>query len=220
MANDPPGNSSQLPTPEDFAKLSLPVEELASNTPLYRIHKSHYSPLFFPSQATKPGHTPTYRFDDPRGHFGVMYASLQKVGAFAETVTRGFFDHPPHLPRILSWSDYSDRSITTVLPKTPLRVVNLVDDSVVLKLGFDTNLMTCADYTVPQEWSRLVHDHPENVDGIQYIARHAPSCRSLAIFDRVGSTHFSKHTSHALTASDIPEEILLYLYEAGFTLVP
>jgi hypothetical protein len=50
-------------------------------------------------------------------------------------------------------------------------------------IGADERL--CAgNYDVSQRWARAIYEHPSRPDGIYYRARHDPSQRSAAVFDR------------------------------------
>lgn len=145
-----------------------------------------------------------------------MYASQQKVGAFAETISRQFFEQRLSSPKILYWSRYSDRVITRVVPKQPLKVLDFTDNATQARLGATAQIMHSDDYSWTRKWACLSYNHPQTPQGIRYTARHAASTHSIAIFDRFGEVRFERKESIPLTPKEIPCEILEYLDRAGF----
>jgi len=55
------------------------------------------------------------------------------------------------------------------------------------RIGADARLTSGDDYALSHRWSKAIHDHPSQPDGILYRARHDPSRLSAALFDRLGS---------------------------------
>src|SRR5574338_1612883 len=70
----------------------LPDDIYDEETPLkiYRIHDKDCDPIFF-------GRTCRYRFDDPDKVFGVLYAAVNREGAFVEAVLRQKLGHRPQV---------------------------------------------------------------------------------------------------------------------------
>lgn len=64
----------------------------------------------------------------------------------------------------------------------PLRLVDLTGRGLTT-IGADERLCS-GNYDVSREWARAIHEHPARPDGIYYRARHDPSQRSVAVFDR------------------------------------
>src|SRR5439155_24778119 len=77
MAAKPPGRLP--PPPADLASRELPLTRVSQ--PIYRIHPTRVSAIFF-------GKTGTSRFDDPQKRYGVLYAALSPEGAFSEVFLR------------------------------------------------------------------------------------------------------------------------------------
>jgi hypothetical protein len=76
--------SLPLPAPEpppNLHRRKLVIEELPAGTPIYRFHTAKYPPTFFDTSQSS-------RFNSPDGSYGVMYAALERHGAFAETFLR------------------------------------------------------------------------------------------------------------------------------------
>lgn len=61
------------------------------------------------------------------------------------------------------------------------------------------------DYTESQAWSRAFFEHPDNVDGVLYRARHDQDQRSIGLFERP-----------AAAASTAPHGLLAVLETHGF----
>lgn len=219
MTDEAKKREPYLPTQESLHSRALPIIELPSASIFYRIHPAKFSPFHFPNRHNMPDHRPRYRFDDPRADFGVMYMSRQKVGAFAETISRQFFGVDPEY-RILFWSDYKDRKLSKIRCAQPLSLVSLTGDIDLARLGVDSQLTSTDDYSWGQSWSRLFYDHPDQVDGICYPARHAPETQSVALFDRALTQSFEITASFRLTPDETPMEILEYLAAAEIGISP
>jgi len=67
------------PPPLDLASRKLPLSPVSG--PLYRLHRSSLSGIYF-------GKSGRSRFDDPQQQFGVLYAALKPEAAFAEAMLR------------------------------------------------------------------------------------------------------------------------------------
>jgi hypothetical protein len=94
----------------------FPVDLLPAGTVLHRIRQTALSPVFF---GPGPGTLPTYRSDSARSRFGVLYVSLSRAGALAETL----FRNPQRL--MVAISDIADRAATELACRRELRVVKL-----------------------------------------------------------------------------------------------
>jgi hypothetical protein len=184
--------------------------EIASETPFFRIFDSAYSPFFYRDM-------PRGRFDDFCAEFGVMYLSRQEHGAFAETISRQFFDRPRG-PIYISLREYEDRRLARLRAKSALRVVDLTKGSSLLNLRLPSDIANVDDYFFTQRWARAFYHHRDEVDGILYPARHAPETQSLAVFDRFDESKFEHEVSIQLHYDTLPRAILDYVYEAGITL--
>lgn len=156
---DPPG---------DLSSRALPVTAVTGD--LYRLHRADHDPLHF-------GRSARNRFDDPSGQFGVLYAGDSPACAFVETYGR-----LDHIPRLVTQQELGDRCLSRLVPRSPLRVVDL-SAAGLRRLDADNRLCT-GDYRIAQRWSAALHDHPDRPDGILYRSRHDPSRVCFALFDR------------------------------------
>jgi len=162
----PPG---PLPDPPaDLARRTLPLRTVSS--PWYRFHPPRRPALFF-------GRTGSGRFDAPAGQFGTLYVAEDAGGAFAETFGQ-MLDH-----RSIDEADLSRRHLALIHPPRPLRLADVTGPGLA-RLGADARLFA-GDHAVAHRWSLAVYRHPQKPDGILYRARHDPSRRAAAVFDRV-----------------------------------
>jgi hypothetical protein len=66
-------------------------------------------------------------------------------------------------------------------PTHPLRVIDLAESGSLFKIGADSRLFA-ADYGISQLWSKALHDHPVNAQGILYPSRLDPARQCVALF--------------------------------------
>ena len=170
--------------PDDFDSIELPLvsKSVHASTrkiaggPWFRLHATGHGALHF-------GRTHTYRFDDPKGKFGVLYAGTDEYCAFIETF--GQVLGPP-LPaaglRYVTDGDLERRDLARIRTSSKLRLVDLTGAGLA-RVGADARLCS-GDYRVAQKWSRAIHEHPSRPDGLVYPARRDPSRAAVAIFDR------------------------------------
>lgn len=181
MSVVPPVVHCPLPPP-DFDKRDLPTVALAlSVEPLYRIHRTIHGPVFF----NRPSLTQTtYRFDSPDNAYGVLYAAETLEVCLQETLIRDSF-HGQSLPFLIDEQEVAARAFSRLYTESgkPLLLADLT--SGLTWLGGDARIWTTADYTGPNQWSKAVHDHPHNFDGMLFISRFSQQ-PAIAIFDRVG----------------------------------
>ncbi|QMI49899.1 RES family NAD+ phosphorylase [Burkholderia sp. MBR-1] len=175
----PDGLECPLP-PEDFFDATIPVHELnLSATNLYRIHRRTYDPIFYNRRATS---STVYRFDAPNDEYGVLYASPSFDVCMAETIMRGRY-HGVRVGtyHVIDENDITSRSIATLglEDARPLRLADLTGP--LWRFGFDARVLSVADYTAPNLWSRAIHDNRANLDGIYFRSRYANDV-SVAIF--------------------------------------
>jgi hypothetical protein len=163
-------NSNPSPHPEppvDLASWNLPLIEI--NEPLFRIHQTQHSPLYYGSSGNN-------RFDAPNGEYGVMYAAADANGAFIET-----FGSATGI-RVVALSDLLSRSISELTCLKPLTLVDLTGAGLA-RLRADNRLCD-GEHALAQRWALSLWKHQKQVDGIYYRARHDPSRYCAAIFDR------------------------------------
>jgi hypothetical protein len=155
--------------PADFATRDLPIEVVPAGETFIRIHCSALDALHF-------GNSGDNRFDDPQGQYGVFYAARSLEGAFAETCLRAVG------ARLVPLSRLAGRSATVLRVETELRLVELHGPGLA-RLGA-TAVVSSGTYDVSQPWSRAIHDHPANVDGIVYRSNHDNGEHCVALFER------------------------------------
>jgi hypothetical protein len=158
------------PLLRDAARYPLPLVSLAG--PWVRIFRfaAGRSPLYF-------GSASTYRFDDPFGRFGVLYAADHLAGAFIETFGRAVGQH------LIAVGDLRERHLASVRASRPLQLVDLRGRHLAA-LGATGELTAGRDYVRSQRWSRWFYRHPQRPDGLLYPCRHDPEQRAVALFDR------------------------------------
>jgi hypothetical protein len=45
-------------------------------------------------------------------------------------------------------------------------------------------ISTIVPYDIPQKWARVLHNHPQMIDGIQYVSRPLNDQRAVVVFHR------------------------------------
>jgi hypothetical protein len=119
----------------------------------------------------------SFRFNAPANEFAVLYLSTSLEGAFVES-----FGWATGIQLVTV-----DALITRELLDVQLSpAVNLLDltGPGLSRLGADDRLCKGDDYGLAQRWALAIHEHPSEIDGILYGARHDPACTSIALFDR------------------------------------
>lgn len=175
------GPSGEAPLPPAWLKeADLPVHQVPSATPLYRIHRLTHGPVFF---GPGPGNPPTYRFDSTAGVFSVLYVGLGFAGAVVETVLR----NPAR--KVVSYHEIADRASTVLRSGRDLKLVRLHGTGL-QQVGCDNSVST-GPYGPCGAWADALWDHPSAPDGIAYQSRHDPGEVCLALFERpsLGLTH-------------------------------
>jgi len=153
---------------DDLNKKPLPV--VAIHRAWVRLHQQHLAAKFF-------GKAGRFRFDAPRGEFGVLYAGQDEACAFIEA-----FGDPLDI-RILSYRVLAEYCLSSVRTARPLRLVDLTGPGL-RQVGADARLTGGDDYAYSQVWAASLWRHPDQVDGLLYRARHDPSLQAAAVFDR------------------------------------
>lgn len=155
------------PPPADIHTRKLPLVTIKGN--LYRINRSTDSWRYFGKNKSK-------RFDDPLGHYGVLYVAIQPDAAFAEVFLRQIS------LMVVAENDLWSRSLVT-LSTSALKCVDLTGPGL-RRLSCDNRISTEKPYHTVGLWSRAFYDHPQQPDGIVYRSRHNPKLTCLALFDR------------------------------------
>ncbi|WP_404788993.1 RES family NAD+ phosphorylase [Altericista sp. CCNU0014] len=152
--------------PKHLSTQNLPLIQLQQSW--FRIHQSRYEPLHFGNSG--------YRFDASGQEYRILYIAQYEQGAFIETF--GTYTGI----RIISNDELSLRSISCLQHSCPLNLVDLTGPGLA-KIGADSRLCD-SDHPLAQRWALAFWQHPMQVDGIYYRARHDPSQYCAAIFDR------------------------------------
>ncbi|WOD14155.1 RES domain-containing protein [Paraburkholderia kirstenboschensis] len=173
------GADCPLP-PNDFADAAIPVYELnLSVTDLYRVHRRVHDPIFYNRRSTS---TTVFRFDASNDEYGVLYASPSFDACMAETIMRDRYQGvnvgEQHM---IDESAITSRAVAVLGVETarPLRLADLTRP--LWQYGFDARVLTVADYTAPNLWSRAIHDNHQQLDGIYFRSRYANEI-SVAVF--------------------------------------
>jgi len=188
----------RLPT-IGFARRELPVETVTAGTRLVRLHVSDFSPLFF-------GSTGNNRFDDPDKGYGVCYLARTVEGAFAETCLRAVG------ARFVALGFLEARSFSEIEVTEPLRLASLHGPGLA-RIGA-TAAVTSGPHRDAQDWSRALHDHPANPDGISYRSNHDNGEFCVALFERARNS-LSVATTQSVTNDTDRLARLLGRYDVG-----
>lgn len=168
MSTVPPEPGPLSPPPDDLPARALSLRAVGSRW--YRVHGARRGAVFF-------GRTGGNRFDAPGGQFGVLYLAADPACAFIETLGRTASRRP------MSLRELSLHRMALVQPPRPLRLVDLTGAGLA-RIGADARLFA-GEHAVARQWSLALFLHPAAPDGILYPARHDPSLRAAAVFDRV-----------------------------------
>jgi hypothetical protein len=160
-----------LQEPPPHFEVKLPVVTYR-NASWYRVHLRAYDALYFDVEGTS-------RFNAPDRSFGVLYASEAAEGACAEAFLRR------RRRPLRVTEDQLHRRALSRMEWTELRLADFTSVRLTY-LGLDARIASGDCYDLAQRWSKWIHAHPDQVDGICYFARHAPALRSIALFERAG----------------------------------
>ena len=170
MPTEPGDALPETLPPEDLDERELTIVE--ERGPWMRMHRVDLDPIFF-------GKSGDGRFDDPEGEYGVLYAAEDAFGAFVES-----FGRAPGR-NIVSWQSLRDRPLSRMgmaATGASLRLVDLTGTGLA-RIGATADL-TSGFYRAAQRWSRTLHEHPSEPDGLLYRLKHDPSRKGVAIFER------------------------------------
>jgi len=111
-----------------------------------------------------------------------LYASPSFDVCMAETVMRDrYHGVSVGLQHMIEEKDITGRCVAVLgfEEARPLRLADLTGP--LWRFGFDARVLSVADYTVPNLWSRAIHDNHQQLDGIYFRSRYANDV-SVAIF--------------------------------------
>lgn len=165
--------SGPLP-PDDMDARQPLVQSMAAGALLHRFHNAAFDPIFY--DRTSAG-----RLNAPDGSYGVLYTAHAVDGAFAEVFLR--------VPGRTSLGlDFIETRAYACLRTT--RALNFVEmhGPGLSRLGATAEVTHSGlPYTTAQKWSRAIHSHPGNFDGIAYRSRHDDAEICYAVFERASS---------------------------------
>ena len=159
------------PSP-DFANQPLAIERVEPAT-LVRVTR-------YPDTEPYFGKSAGNRFDDPLRGFGVCYAGQDLLVAFAETILHDALPFGGEYR--VEEAKLADRHVITFYGD-PLNLANLTG-AALKRLGGTNEISAEVPYNTPQLWSRAVHEHPSNADGLLYVSRHVNTNLGFALFER------------------------------------
>lgn len=184
--------------------MSLPADyALPATLPVYRVREALVQRICWTAQAARePAFRSTgkYRFDDPKQSYGTLYCARDFGTCFFETLLRGAAN------LAVSRNDYEARSVVLLLldAERPT-LVDLYSTEAVARLGLDLSILSADDYTETQAVSSLVHEHPQQPDGIVYRSRFDPEQSAIALFSRARTRLRRYPASPARRLTAVPE---------------
>lgn len=166
------GGPAPLRLPTDLASRRITIVDF--DEALFRTHSIERHPIFY-------GKSGLPRFDAPDGSYEVLYAGGDPFCAFIET-----FGHTTGT-RIVTTTELTRKSLAELRPARALRLIDLTERGALVRIGADARLFS-GDHNIAQLWSKALHDHPLNSDGLVYPSRLDPSRPAFALFkDRAPS---------------------------------
>lgn len=162
----------------DAGQHPMPPEDLFQRQPLLRVHAGPWFRIHGPKHsAIYFGTAASNRFDDPAGEFGVLYLAEDIFGAFIETIGQ-----PTGTHRVAE-STLRAYTVSRIHSSRPLHLIDLAASGGLVHIGADNGLCD-GSHEISRNWSRALHRHPVDADGILYRVRHDPARLASALFDR------------------------------------
>ena len=140
--------------------------------------RAHNRPVFF-------GKSGLNRFDAPAGSYRVLYAGRDAFCAFVETFGRSAGT------RIVTAAALRARSLAELKLRRAARLIDLTQSGALVRMGADGNLFT-GDHTNSQAWSKALHRHPLEADGLLYPSRLDPARHAIALFRDQSTINMSR----------------------------
>ena len=178
------------PPPADLGGRTLPSVRL--DRTWQRSHSRAHGALFFNPR-------PVARFNAPAGEYRTMYAGSDLACCFVETFGR-LGTSAATTVRSVSQAQLLCLS-EIALAARPLALVDLTGPGL-RQLDADARLFA-GDHARARLWGRAFWAHPEQPDGLLFLARHDPSLLSVALFDRA-QTAVQASTPRSLGTLPIP----------------
>ncbi len=102
---------------------------------------------------------------------------------------------------------------SALLLRRPLRAVRFRGYGLA-PIGATASICSSPSYAAPQEWSRALHAHPQQVDAILHGSRHDDEQLCLAVFDRAKDAFEDPTVEHNLLELEWFLE-LMEIYQVG-----
>jgi hypothetical protein len=144
-----------------------------------------------------------YRFDDPQGRFGVLYAGDSIETSFAESVIheRAVFRKGAYM---LELGDFVARQpVWYAGSKNELKLADLTGAHL-KALGLNNDISAGDGYAESQRWSRAIYQADPDWDGIRFVSRQHNRQHAFAVFERAAlvkrkSRRLTKREQNALS---------------------
>jgi hypothetical protein len=116
-----------------------------------------------------------HRFDAPDRSYGVLYAGSDAYCAFIETFARSAGSN------IVTTAELEARSLSEMKATRPLRLIDLTQFGALVRIGADSRLFA-GEHSVTQPWSKALHEHPAETDGLIFPSRLDPVRHAIALY--------------------------------------
>lgn len=146
---------------------TIPI--IAFDDPVFRTHSISRKPVFY-------GKSGGNRFDAPDASYGVLYAGRDIFCAFIETFANAAGSH------IVTTTELNRKALSELKAARILQLVDLTQSGALVRVGADASLFS-GPHRTAQLWSKALHEHPCNADGILYPSRLDPLRHSIALFE-------------------------------------
>lgn len=128
------------------------------------------------------GKSGTNRFDDPKREYGVCYAARDIRCSITETLLHN--EHPVDGAFLVEHEAIARLWVHRLESKEPVFRVDF-SGHLIKRLGIQpSRIMSEERFDHAQELSRLIYEHNESIDCIQYVSRQNNEIKAIALFDR------------------------------------
>lgn len=122
-----------------------------------------------------------HRFDSPGARYGVLYTSNRVETAVLEVFGDQWIED-----RQVSLNDLERFDICELEVRGSLKVLDATGKHL-NRIGTDANFFATTDYSVTQNWARVLMAHPQVPIGIRYNSRKNPLRINYAVFGSAGA---------------------------------
>lgn len=152
----------------DFAQRVKPIV-IGFDAVMFRTHSMNRGPVFY-------GKSRGNRFDAPDGSYGVFYAGADPFCAFIETFARAAGSP------VVTTTELKKKALSELKAARTLRLVDLTQSGALLRIGADARLFSGV-HRIAQLFSKALHEHPCEADGILYPSRLDHLRHSIVLFE-------------------------------------